>query len=82
MSRVGKQPISLPDKVSVKIGADRSVLVEGPKGKLNWTLPVGVNVATSSSSAASVESVGGSLVGSPPAAACFPAWKPRSAVVR
>jgi large subunit ribosomal protein L6 len=45
MSRVGKQPISLPDKVSVKIGEDRSVLVEGPKGKLNWTLPVGVNVA-------------------------------------
>lgn len=46
MSRVGKQPISLPEKVTVKIGADRSVLVEGPKGKLNWTLPVGVNVAT------------------------------------
>lgn len=44
MSRVGKQPISLPDKVSVKIGADRSVLVEGPKGKLNWTLPEGVNI--------------------------------------
>ena len=43
MSRVGKQPIQLPDKVSVKIGADRTVLVEGPKGKLNWTLPVGVN---------------------------------------
>jgi large subunit ribosomal protein L6 len=44
MSRVGKQPISLPDKVTVKIGADRSVLVEGPKGKLNWTLPEGVSV--------------------------------------
>ena len=42
MSRVGKQSILIPDKVSVKIGADRSVLVEGPKGKLNWTLPVGV----------------------------------------
>lgn len=46
MSRVGKQSIQLPDKVSVKVGADRSVLVEGPKGKLNWTLPVGVNVST------------------------------------
>lgn len=44
MSRVGKQPISLPDKVSVKIGDDRSVLVEGPKGKLNWTLPEGIEV--------------------------------------
>lgn len=43
MSRVGKQSILIPDKVSVKIGADRSVLVEGPKGKLNWTLPVGVS---------------------------------------
>jgi large subunit ribosomal protein L6 len=42
MSRVGKQPISLPDKVSLQIGADRSVLVEGPKGKLNWTLPEGI----------------------------------------
>jgi large subunit ribosomal protein L6 len=46
MSRVGKQPISIPDKVSVKIGADRSVLVEGPKGKLNWTLPEGVTVVS------------------------------------
>ncbi|MCX6856824.1 MAG: 50S ribosomal protein L6 [Verrucomicrobia bacterium] len=45
MSRVGKQPITLPEKVSVKIGQDRSVLVEGPKGKLNWTLPIGINVA-------------------------------------
>ncbi len=45
MSRVGKQPISLPDKVTVKIGADQSVLVEGPKGKLTWTLPEGILVA-------------------------------------
>ncbi|MEQ1749593.1 MAG: 50S ribosomal protein L6 [Prosthecobacter sp.] len=44
MSRVGKLPISLPDKVSVKIGADRSVLVEGPKGKLNWVFPEGITV--------------------------------------
>ncbi|MCB1211763.1 MAG: 50S ribosomal protein L6 [Verrucomicrobiales bacterium] len=49
MSRVGKQPISIPDKVSVKIGADRSVLVEGPKGKLNWTLPENVEVKTEGS---------------------------------
>ena len=44
MSRVGKLPISLPDKVSVKIGADRSVLVEGPKGTLNWAFPEGIAV--------------------------------------
>ena len=46
MSRVGKQPISIPDKVSVKIGADRTVNVEGPKGKLNWTLPENIEVKT------------------------------------
>lgn len=45
MSRVGKLPISLPDKVTVKVGDDRSVNVKGPKGELNWVLPRGVNVA-------------------------------------
>ncbi len=50
MSRVGKQPIPLPDKVTVKIGDDRSVLVEGPKGKLTWTLPTGINVETGTGS--------------------------------
>ncbi len=44
MSRVGKQIIQVPAKVAVKVGADRSVLVEGPKGKLSWTLPEGVEV--------------------------------------
>src|SRR3954471_12477610 len=42
MSRIGKKPIELPDKVSVKIAADGAVNVEGPKGKLSWTLPSGV----------------------------------------
>jgi large subunit ribosomal protein L6 len=44
MSRVGKQPISLPEKVSLKYGDDRSILVEGPKGKLNWSLPQGLEL--------------------------------------
>jgi large subunit ribosomal protein L6 len=43
MSRIGKKPIELPAKVSVKIGADGAVNVEGPKGKLAWTLPKGVS---------------------------------------
>ena len=43
MSRIGKKPIDLPEKVSVKIGADGAVNVEGPKGKLAWTLPSGVS---------------------------------------
>ena len=44
MSRVGKQPITLPAKVSLKVGDDRSVQVEGPKGKLSYTLPEGINL--------------------------------------
>lgn len=39
MSRIGKKPIELPAKVSVKIGTDGAVDVEGPKGKLSWKLP-------------------------------------------
>jgi len=46
MSRVGKQTITIPDKVSIKVDADRSVQVKGPKGELAWTLPAGVVVAT------------------------------------
>ncbi|MFH2203632.1 MAG: 50S ribosomal protein L6 [Elusimicrobiota bacterium] len=38
MSRIGKQPINLPDKVEVKI--DGSVIrVKGPLGELSWELP-------------------------------------------
>lgn len=44
MSRVGKQAITIPDKVSIKLGNDRSVQVKGPKGELAWTLPLGVKV--------------------------------------
>jgi len=46
MSRVGKQAITIPDKVSIMIGNDRSVQVKGPKGELAWTLPLGVKVVT------------------------------------
>jgi large subunit ribosomal protein L6 len=38
MSRIGKQPITLPAKVKVDIKGQH-VTVEGPKGKLNWELP-------------------------------------------
>jgi large subunit ribosomal protein L6 len=44
MSRVGKLPIPLPEKVTVKVGDDRNVNVKGPKGELNWVLPRGVTV--------------------------------------
>lgn len=39
MSRIGNKAVEIPDKVKVSIGADGAVAVEGPKGKLNWTLP-------------------------------------------
>ncbi|MBA2585142.1 MAG: 50S ribosomal protein L6 [Chthoniobacterales bacterium] len=39
MSRVGNKAVEIPDKVKVNIGNDGAVAVEGPKGKLNWTLP-------------------------------------------
>jgi len=38
MSRIGKQPVAIPPKVKVDIKGDK-VMVEGPKGKLNFQLP-------------------------------------------
>src|SRR5512138_396770 len=38
MSRIGKQPIAIPPKVKVEVKGQQ-VHVEGPKGKLNWSLP-------------------------------------------
>ena len=38
MSRIGKQPIAVPPKVKVEVKGQQ-VLVEGPKGKLNFNLP-------------------------------------------
>jgi len=42
MSRIGNKPVSLPAKVKVNLSPDRSVQVEGPKGKLSWRLPAGI----------------------------------------
>src|ERR1043166_8078498 len=39
MSRIGKKPIELAEKVKRNISGDGAVNVEGPKGKLAWTLP-------------------------------------------
>ncbi len=43
MSRVGLKPISLPEKVAVKLDG-RTVVVEGPKGKLDFDLPAGISL--------------------------------------
>ena len=44
MSRVGVKPISLPEKVTVKNDGG-VVTVEGPKGKLAFTLPTGIELS-------------------------------------
>ena len=48
MSRIGKLPIDLPEKVNVSI-ANGEVTVEGPKGKLSQSIPGGVDVAVEDS---------------------------------
>ena len=44
MSRIGLKSITLPDKVSVKADDAGNVTVEGPKGKLEWTMPEGITL--------------------------------------
>ncbi len=44
MSRIGKQPIELPEKVAVKVDGGTLVVIEGPKGKLEWEMPEGITL--------------------------------------
>jgi large subunit ribosomal protein L6 len=44
MSRIGKQPVPIPDKVKVDI-KDHTVHVEGPKGKVTKTFAPVVNIS-------------------------------------
>jgi ribosomal protein L6P/L9E len=43
MSRIGKKPIPIPKGVTVKVEGN-TVLVQGPKGKLDTALPAGIKV--------------------------------------
>src|SRR5580658_987065 len=43
MSRIGKKPIPIPKGVTVKIEGN-TVLVQGPKGKLDTALPNGIRI--------------------------------------
>lgn len=43
MSRIGKKPVEVPENVKVTI-AEKSLLVEGPKGKLSLDAPQGVSL--------------------------------------
>jgi large subunit ribosomal protein L6 len=49
MSRIGNKAVEIPDKVKVSVGADGAVAVEGPKGKLNWTLPRNIKATVENS---------------------------------
>ena len=44
MSRIGKKPVDVLDGVKIAV-ADRTVSVEGPKGKLEWQIHPRVTVA-------------------------------------
>ena len=43
MSRIGKKPIPIPKGVTVKLEGN-AVLVQGPKGKLDTSLPTGITM--------------------------------------
>ena len=45
MSRIGKQPIPLPSGVKYSVQA-HTVLVEGPKGKMEQVIPAGITLET------------------------------------
>lgn len=42
MSRIGKLPITVPEKVQVKLGEENFISVKGPKGELSFNFPKGV----------------------------------------
>lgn len=44
MSRLGKRPIALPEKVKPACSPTGHLVVEGPKGKLEWDLPPGITM--------------------------------------
>jgi large subunit ribosomal protein L6 len=43
MSRIGKKPIALPKGVTIKVEGN-TVAVQGPKGKLDTVIPLGIKV--------------------------------------
>ena len=43
MSRIGKIPVAIPEKVKVIVSGS-TVKIEGPKGKLEWTFDASMKV--------------------------------------
>src|ERR1043165_5312532 len=44
MSRIGKQPITIPSGVTVTVGKDKVITVKGPKGELKESIDRDINV--------------------------------------
>jgi large subunit ribosomal protein L6 len=44
VSRIGRKSVKLPEKVKLNVSDSGEVLIEGPKGKLEWTLPKQIKV--------------------------------------
>lgn len=44
MSRVGKKPIIIPDKVNITVNADNVVTIKGPKGELSQAVHPSIRV--------------------------------------
>ena len=49
MSRIGKKPLPIPDKVQVSV-ADHTIKVEGPLGKLSWEFRPEMSVSVDAAS--------------------------------
>jgi len=49
MSRIGKQPVTLPSGVTVTVGKDNMVTVKGPKGELKQAIDRDINVEVNGS---------------------------------
>ena len=45
MSRIGNKAVEIPAKVKVDVDENGAVSVQGPKGKLTWTLPREIKAA-------------------------------------
>lgn len=51
MSRIGKKPIEIPKGVELTI-TERTILVKGPKGEMNWVHPEKIHVAVNNGTVA------------------------------
>jgi len=43
MSRIGKKPVEIPPNTKVEVKG-QTVVIEGPKGKLDWTVPSPIKI--------------------------------------